>query len=65
MPLQSIRDDVRTVESKKLIHQIIKMSHESSPMGSCVIPVMVEDEYLVGVMLISDTDKLPHSVYRL
>lgn len=65
LPLQSLREDIRAVESKKILGQIVNLSQQSFPMGGCLIPLMVQDEYLVGMLSISGTDKIPHSIYRL
>ena len=65
LSLQCIREDVRCVEPKKLIQQLENTSRQKAPMGACMVPLLVKSEYLVGVMCISGTDKIPHSVYRL
>ena len=62
--LESISDDISVVEGRGLCHNLREEALTSAGMGACAIPLMLGSEVMLGVMILSGTDKLPHSIYR-
>ena len=64
VPLDCIADDISVVEGRGLCHKLTTEALDAAGMGACAIPLMLGSEVMLGMMVLSGTDKLPHSIYR-
>lgn len=64
-PLSDVANTLSNINALSLVDDITSLMKSHALLGSCVIPVMVNKEVMVGVLAINGIDRLPQSIYHV